>query len=78
MSCRDPYCHMEAFIEEDQIDQTVDGLCQMVTVMMVDDTGEVDPVACPLTASQARTLAFELLVCAEHADTLTRELEAGR
>jgi hypothetical protein len=39
MSCRDPYCHMEAFIEEDQIDQTVDGLCQMVTVMMVDDTG---------------------------------------
>ena len=48
MSCRDPYCHIEAFIEEHQLDWTVDRFCQLVTVMMVDDTGEVAPAACPL------------------------------
>jgi hypothetical protein len=78
MSCRDPYCHIEAFIEEDQIDRTVDGLCQLVTVMMVDDTGEVAPAACPLTPDHARDLAFELLVCAEHAERLATQREAGR
>jgi hypothetical protein len=73
MSCRDPYCHAEAFIEHDQIDWTGDGvLWQLVTVMLVDDTGEVEPAAGALTAEQARSLAFELLACAEHAERLTR------
>jgi hypothetical protein len=73
MSCPDPYCHAEAFIEQDQIDWMGDGvLCQLVTVMLVDDTGEVEPAACALTAEQARHLAFELLAVAEHADRLTR------
>jgi hypothetical protein len=79
MSCWDPYCHAEAFIEPDQIDWTGDGvLCQLVTVMLVDDTGEVKPAACALTAERARGLAFELLVCAEHAERLTRERETER
>jgi hypothetical protein len=79
MSCRDPYCHMEAFIEQEQADWMGDGvLLQLVTVMMVDDTWEAEPTACALTAEQARRLAFELLVCAEHADRLTRERETGR
>jgi hypothetical protein len=79
MSCQDPYCHIEAFVEQDQIDWMRDGvLCQLVTVMMVDDTGEVEPAACPLTAEQARALAFELLAAAEHADRLTRHRETER
>ena len=79
MSLSDPYCHMEAFIEQDQIDWMGDGvLCQLVTVMMVDDTGEVEPSACALTAEQARGLAFELLAVAEHAERLTRERGTGR
>jgi hypothetical protein len=79
MSWGDPYCHMEAFIETDQIDWTGDGvLCQQVTVMMVDDTAEVEPAACALTARQARNVAFELLVCAEHAERLTRDRETER
>lgn len=79
MSCQDPYCHAEAFIEHEQIDRLGDGaLCQLVTVMLVDDTGELEPAAGALTAEQARSLAFELLVCAEHADRLTREREQER
>lgn len=70
MSLTDLYCHMDAFIEQGQIDWTGgDVLCQFVTVMMVDDTSEVWPAACPLTAEQARQFAFELLVCAEHASS---------
>jgi hypothetical protein len=76
MSCRDPYCHAEAFIETDQIDWMGDGvLCQLVTVMLVDDTGEAEPAVGALTAEQARELAFELLAVAEHADRLTRHRE---
>ncbi|MGH2916675.1 MAG: hypothetical protein ACRDMX_16990 [Solirubrobacteraceae bacterium] len=80
MSAPGPYCHAEAFIENDgQIDWTGDGvLCQLVTVLMVDDTGEVEPAACGLTSEQARSLAFELLVCAEHADQLTRPRKENR
>jgi hypothetical protein len=79
MSCRDPYYHAEAFIEQDQIDWMGDGvLMQLVTVMLVDDTGEVEPAAGALTPAQARGLAFELLVLAEHADRLTRHRETER
>ena len=79
MSCRDPYCHIEAFIEADQVDWLGDGVPdQLVTVLIVDDTGEVAPVGCALTAEQARGLAFELLVVAEHAERLTQARESER
>jgi hypothetical protein len=79
MSCPGPYYHAEAFIEQDQIDWIGDGvLMQLVTVLLVDDTGEVESAACALTPEQARGLAFELLVVAEHAQRLTRDRESGR
>lgn len=80
MSAPGPYCHAEAFIEDDgQIDWMGDGvLCQLVTVMMVDDTGEVEPAVGVLTAEQARALAFQLLEVAERADRLTRQREDQR
>ena len=64
MSLTDPYCHAEAFIEQDQIDWMGDGvLCQLVTVMLVDDTAtRSSRRPALLTAEQARELAFELLV----------------
>lgn len=80
MSVPGPYCHADAFIENDgQVDWLGDGvLCQLVTVMLVDDTMEVEPAVGVFTAEQARALAFELLVCAEHADQLTRPREENR
>ena len=44
--------------------------------MMVDDTGEVEPAACALTAEQARELAFELL--AARRARRQRSLATGR
>ena len=68
--------HIEAFIEQDQVDWTGDGvLCQLITVMMVDDLEQLDPAVCALKPEQARSLAFQLLVVAEHADQLTRETD---
>ena len=78
MSSRDPYCHIEAFLEPDQIDQTADGIRQLVTVMMIAGTTEIQPAACRLTARQALDLAFQLLVEAEHAERLTSHGETGR
>ena len=79
MSCKDPYCHAEAFIEQDQIDWMGDGvLMQLVTVLLLDDTGEVEPAACALSPEQTRSLAFELLILAEHAERLTRHREPER
>lgn len=76
MSLDDPYRHMQAFLEHDQIDWMGDGvLCQLVTVTMLDDLGQLEPAACALTPSEARKLAFELLVFAEHAERLTRSRE---
>jgi hypothetical protein len=73
MSLQDSYSSLEAFIEHDQTDWMGDGvLCQLVTVMMSDDICLIEPAVCGLTATQARNLAFELLVMAEHADRLTR------
>ncbi len=71
-----PYCAVEAFIEQDQVDWMGDGvLCQRVTVMMSDDMCLIEPAVCGLTAEQARNLAFELLSVAEHAERLTRHQE---
>jgi hypothetical protein len=79
MSGRDPYCHIEAFLEPDQTERTANGTRQLVTVMMIAGTsGEIETAACQLTARQARDLAFQLLVEAEHAERLTGHGEAGR
>jgi len=80
MSLPGQYCYAEAFIENDpQIAWMGDGvLCQLVTVMMVDDTGEVEPAIGAFSAEQARSLAFELLVMAEHAEQLTRQRGSER
>lgn len=77
MSLPGRYCHAEAFIEDDgQIDWMGDGVaCQLVTVMLVDDTGKVEPALAVLSVEQARDLAFGLLACAEHAQRLTRPRE---
>jgi hypothetical protein len=73
------YHCLDAFIEQHQIDWMGDGvLCQLVTVLMTDDTMALDPAACALTAQEARELAFELLVAAEHAERLTRSRESER
>jgi hypothetical protein len=77
MSLQDPYSSLEAFIEHGQTDRTGDG-CQLVTVLMSDDTYLFEPTACGLSAAQARNLAFELLVCAEHAELLTRHRQEER
>ena len=73
-----PYRHIEAFIEQHQINRSADWLCQPVTVMMVGDGETPDPAVCRLAPAQARNLAFELLVEAEHAERLTRSRGAGR
>jgi hypothetical protein len=78
MSHRDPYCHIEAFLEPDQTERTADGIRQLVTVMMIAATNEIQTAACQLTARQARDLAFRLLVEAEHAERLTGHGETGR
>jgi hypothetical protein len=79
MSAPEPYSCLEAFIEPDQIDWTGDDvLCQLVTVMMSDDACQLEPAVCALPAQQARSLAFELLVMAEHAERLTRDRETER
>ncbi len=79
MSGPEPYYRVEAFIDHDQIDWLGDGvLCQFVTVMMSDDMCLVEPAVCALTAAQARSLAFELLSMAEHAERLTRQRQQER
>ncbi|MGA2013444.1 MAG: hypothetical protein ABSH51_23320 [Solirubrobacteraceae bacterium] len=79
MSRPDPYTSLEAFIEHDQTDWMGDGVAgQLVTVMMSDDMGLTEPAVCGLWPAQARTLAFELLVMAEHAERLTRHRQQER
>jgi hypothetical protein len=76
MSLKDPYSSLQAFIEHGQTASIGDRvICQLVTVLMSDDTELFEPTACALTAAQARNLAFELLVCAEHAERLTRHYQ---
>ena len=76
MSLKDPYSSLQALIEHGHTDRIGDRvMCQLVTVLMSDDTELFEPTACALTAAQARNLAFELLVCAEHAERLTRDYQ---
>jgi hypothetical protein len=61
------------FIEPEQADWTGDGvLMQLITIALIDDTGEVEPAVGTLTPEQARDLAFALLADAEHAERLCR------
>jgi hypothetical protein len=79
MTGPEPYGALEAFIEDEQKDWMGDGvLCQLVTVMMTDDMCLFEPAVCALTAKEARNLAFDLLVMAEHAERLTRYREDER
>jgi hypothetical protein len=69
----DGYHHVRALIERDQIDWFGDGvLCQLVTLELVDEIDELEPVVCMLPAHEARELGFALLCLAEHAQRLTR------
>jgi hypothetical protein len=79
MSLPDSYTSLEAFIEHDQTDWMGDGVIgQLVTVMMSDDMGQLEPAVCGLWPAQARQLACELLAMAEHAERLTRPREQER
>ena len=70
----EPYCALEAFIETDQLDWTGElAPRQLVTVIMTDGMMGLRPAVCALSASEARSLAFELLVAAEHAEQMTRQ-----
>ena len=78
MSWVDYHC-LDAFVEEDLVGYDDEGiLCRLVSVLMTDDTMVLDPAVCRLTAQEARELAFELLVRAEHAEQLTRKHRSGR
>ncbi len=74
MSCPGPFTDACAFIEPDGVDWTVDGVpMQLITIVLIDDTGEVEPAVGTLTPGQARDLAFVLLADAEHAEQLCRQ-----
>jgi hypothetical protein len=75
----EPYCALEAFIETDQLDWTGElAPRQLVTVIMTDGMMGLAPAVCALTTSEARSLAFELLVVAEHAEQMTRQRQEER
>jgi hypothetical protein len=79
MSRSDGYDHLEAFIEQDQLDWMGDGVAgQLVTIMMSDELDQLEPAVCDLWPAQARALAFRLLSLAEHADRLTRRQESDQ
>jgi len=67
-----PLTIAHACLEHDQTDWTGDGVAgQLVTLELADDHGH-ESALCRLPPSEARELAFELLVLAEHAERLTR------
>ncbi len=75
----EPYCALEAFIELYQLDWMSDlAPRQLVTVMMTDGTMGLALAVCALTATEARSLAFELLTAAEHTEWLTHVRENER
>ena len=78
MSPIDYHC-LDAFVEPDLVGYDDQGLlCGLVSVLITDDTMVLDPAVCRITSEEARELAFELLVCAEHAEGLTRKRRSGR
>jgi hypothetical protein len=70
------YDRVDAFIEQDQIDWTGDGVAgQLVSVSISDEDGWLEPAVCCLSPAQARELAFGLLCLAEQAQRMTRDRE---
>jgi hypothetical protein len=70
----DAYYQVEAQVNRRIMGYDDDGVyCQLVTVIMSDEDGLVEPSVGAITAAQAREFAFELLQAAEHAEQLTRE-----
>ena len=74
----DYHC-LDACVEPDHVGYDDDGmLCQLVTVIMTDDTMRLEAAVCAVTSDEARELAFELLACAEHAESLTTQRRSRR
>jgi hypothetical protein len=76
MSAFESYSCLDALIEPDACSD--DGRCQLVSLVMTDDAGQLDPAWAAITAEDARELAFELLICAEHAQRLSGQRESER
>jgi hypothetical protein len=78
MSWPDYHC-ADALVEQDMVGYDDNGLlCQLISVIMTDDTMRNDPALCVLSSEDARELAFELLACAEHAQRRTDERRSRR
>lgn len=79
MSCPGPFTDAAVFIEQEEIDWIGDGVVmQLITIALIDDTGEVEPAVGTLTPEQARGLASALLAEAEHAERLCRHQPEDR
>jgi hypothetical protein len=68
------YAQVRALIDPEQSDPAPDGShCQDVSVILTDEPGvheTLRPAAVTLPPAQARQLAFDLLVLAEHAERI--------
>ena len=72
MSLKDPYTSLQAFIEHGHTDRIGDlVICQLVTVLISDDTELFEPTACALSAAQARNLGYHVTLAAPAADLLS-------
>ncbi|MGH3828179.1 MAG: hypothetical protein ACRDQX_13570 [Pseudonocardiaceae bacterium] len=73
------YYQVQADVDRRIMGYDDDGIfCQLVTVIMSDEDGLIEPSIGTITAAQAREFAFELLAAAEHADQLTHERRGDR
>jgi hypothetical protein len=73
MSDQHGFCHAEAFLD-DQITALGDWCApQLIELALCDDHDELQPAWAALTSSQARHLAFRLLMLAELADHRARD-----
>jgi hypothetical protein len=68
MSFEPGYNTAEAFLDEQTTLLGDYDLVQYITLQLTDCMDEVEPVQTALTSSEARDLAFRLLMLAEHAD----------
>lgn len=74
-----PYYEVHADVDRRIMGYDDDGCyCHLVTVIMSDEDGLIEPSVGAITVAQARELAFELLQAAEHADQLTRARRSER
>ena len=70
------YSCLDALIEPDAASD--EGRCQLVSLVMTDDALQLEPAFAAITAEEARELAFELLICAEHAERLSGQQQSER